>query len=100
MEPLNGHEAGNGGHSQGDTCTLPRRSPTRLHTAFQLDPVLDCMHRLLGNARASRARRRTPRKWALTPGTLVLDRAADDNWCQPFTTFTARASGRTGWAWQ
>jgi hypothetical protein len=30
MEPLNGHEAGNGGHSQGASCTPPRRSPTRL----------------------------------------------------------------------
>jgi hypothetical protein len=30
MEPLNGHEAGNGGHSQGAFCTPPRRSPTRL----------------------------------------------------------------------
>ena len=32
MEPLNGHEAGNGGHSQGASCTPPRRSPTRLAT--------------------------------------------------------------------
>jgi hypothetical protein len=32
MEPLNGHEAGNGGHSQGASCTPPRRSPTRLHS--------------------------------------------------------------------
>ena len=31
MEPLNGHEAGNGRHSQGASCTPPRRSPTRLH---------------------------------------------------------------------
>jgi hypothetical protein len=30
MEPLNGHEAGNGRHSQGASCTPPRRSPTRL----------------------------------------------------------------------
>ena len=30
MEPLNGHESGNGGHSQGASCTPPRRSPTRL----------------------------------------------------------------------
>jgi RNA-directed DNA polymerase len=30
MEPLNGHETGNGGHSQGASCTPPRRSPTRL----------------------------------------------------------------------
>jgi CRISPR/Cas system-associated exonuclease Cas4 (RecB family) len=30
MEPLNGHEAGNGGHSQWASCTPPRRSPTRL----------------------------------------------------------------------
>jgi hypothetical protein len=30
MEPLNGHAAGNGGHSQGASCTPPRRSPTRL----------------------------------------------------------------------
>ena len=29
MEPLNGHEAGNGGHSQGASCTPPRRSPPR-----------------------------------------------------------------------
>jgi Cu+-exporting ATPase len=27
MDPLNGHEAGNGGHSQGASCTPPRRSP-------------------------------------------------------------------------
>ena len=33
MEPLNGHEAGNGGHSQGASCTPPRRSPTRLDTS-------------------------------------------------------------------
>jgi hypothetical protein len=32
MDPLNGHEAGNGGHSQGESCTPPRRSPTRLLT--------------------------------------------------------------------
>jgi len=32
MEPLNGHEAGNGGYSQGASCTPPRRSPTRLAT--------------------------------------------------------------------
>ena len=31
MEPLNGHQAGNGGHSQGASCTPPHRSPTRLH---------------------------------------------------------------------
>jgi hypothetical protein len=36
MEPLNGHEAGNGGHSQGASCTPPRRSPTRLHTYSQV----------------------------------------------------------------
>jgi hypothetical protein len=30
MDPLNGHEAGNGGHGQGASCTPPRRSPTRL----------------------------------------------------------------------
>jgi len=30
MEPINGHKARNGGHSQGATCTPPRRSPTRL----------------------------------------------------------------------
>jgi hypothetical protein len=30
MEPLTGHEAGNGGHSQGASCTPPRRSPTQL----------------------------------------------------------------------
>ena len=28
--PLNGHEAGNGGHSQGDTCGAPRQSSTLL----------------------------------------------------------------------
>src|SRR5262245_32229879 len=28
-EPLNGHEAGNGGHSQGDTCRCRWSSPTR-----------------------------------------------------------------------
>src|SRR5664279_4079151 len=33
MEPLDGHEAGNGGHSQGASCTPPRRSPTRLDMA-------------------------------------------------------------------
>jgi hypothetical protein len=31
MEPLNGHEAGSGGHSHGMFCTPPRRFPTRLH---------------------------------------------------------------------
>jgi hypothetical protein len=36
MEPLNGHEAGNGGHSQGASCTPPRRSPTRLARLLQL----------------------------------------------------------------
>ena len=34
MESLNGREAGNGGHSQGASCTPPRRSPTQLHTAM------------------------------------------------------------------
>jgi hypothetical protein len=29
---LNGHEAENGGHGQGASCTPPRRSPTRLGT--------------------------------------------------------------------
>jgi hypothetical protein len=29
-QPLNGHEAGNGGHSQGDTCGAPRQSSTLL----------------------------------------------------------------------
>jgi hypothetical protein len=28
--PLNGHEAGNGGYSQGDTCGAPRQSSTLL----------------------------------------------------------------------
>jgi hypothetical protein len=40
MEPLNGHEAGNGGHSQWASCTPPRRSPTRLAMAdASLKPV-------------------------------------------------------------
>jgi hypothetical protein len=29
MESLNGHEAGNGGYSQGDTCRCDGSSPTR-----------------------------------------------------------------------
>ena len=41
MEPLNGHEAGNGGHSQGASCTPPRRSPTRLRQREVQSPVLE-----------------------------------------------------------
>ena len=41
MEPLNGHEAGNGGYSQGVSCTPPRRSPTRLRR-----PLRQCRWRL------------------------------------------------------
>jgi len=40
MEPLNGHEARNGGHSQGASCTPPRRSPTRLHSALYTSAIL------------------------------------------------------------
>jgi hypothetical protein len=39
MEPLNGHEAGNGRHSQGASCTPPRRSPTRLHSRVEQVPA-------------------------------------------------------------
>jgi hypothetical protein len=49
MEPLNGHEAGNGGHSQGASCTPPRRSPTRL-----------ARH---GCGEPSQGRRRSSRGW-------------------------------------
>jgi hypothetical protein len=43
MEPLNGHEAGNGGHSQGASCSPPRRSPTRL-LSMRLAGVLFQVH--------------------------------------------------------
>ncbi len=36
MVGLLGHEAGNGGHSQGHTCTPPRQRPTLLHYVFDL----------------------------------------------------------------
>jgi hypothetical protein len=39
MEALNGQEAGNGGHSQGASCTPPRRSPTRPLQRLQAEQV-------------------------------------------------------------
>jgi hypothetical protein len=39
-EPLDGHEAGNGGHNQGASSSPPHRSPTRRTTGACFRPLV------------------------------------------------------------
>ena len=67
MEPLNGHEAGNGGHSQGASCTPPRRCPTRLIEALDAGARFRCgtgggvMHAILPAASKGGVRPQWPK---------------------------------------